>query len=262
MKTIDVSFLILFLLSVTLPFTGVHAQNSGSYSDKLNRADELFSEGRESESLDLYLEVLDEDPENLEALWNTVVIYAKKGFRLEGQSEEEARSYYEKARELAERALEHHPDSGYSHYAMAVAKARLSRLVDTGDKIEIANEIKEHIDEASGNLENFAPVWHLYGVWHSDVANTSGAEKTIANIFTEGLPDASNEKAEEYIKRAISLDKSNILFRLDLARHYLKSDQPEKARNTLKDLREMEPKLKGDEELLNEAEQLLSEMEL
>ena len=56
-------------------------------------------------------------------------------------------------------------------------------------------------------------------------------------------------------------DKDKILFRLDLAKHYLKSDQPGKARNTLKELREMEPKLKGDEELLNEAEELLSELE-
>lgn len=260
MKSITVSaFTLLSLLSIAFIYTTAHAQNSESHDDILNRADELFNAGRESESLELYRDVLEDEPENLEALWNTVVIYANMGFRQE--NEDDQREYFDKALELAERALEHHPESGYAHYAMAVAKARLTRLMGTGDKITASNDIKEHIDMASEKLEDFAPVWHLYGVWHSDVANTSGAEKTVANIFTEGLPDASNDKAEEYLKRAISLNSENILFRLDLARHYLKSDQTEDAGETLEKLLALEPKLKGDEELLSEAEELLSEIE-
>lgn len=246
-------FLTIFQIST------VYSQNSDSTVEKLEEAGKLFETGEESKSLELYKSILDDEPENIEALWNTVVIYAKMGHRQE--SEEDRKRHYENALELAKRALEHHPESGYAHYAMAVAKARLTNVMDSGDRISASNDIKEHISKATDELEDFAPAWHLFGVWHSDVANVSGLEKTAAGLFSEGLPDASNEKAEEYLKKAISLNEDTILFRLDLAKHYLKTDEKVKAREVLEDVLELDPKLKGDEEMLKEAEEILSDLE-
>ena len=238
-----------------LLYQSAFAQQKAEPADSLERAGELFRTGDEQAGLDLYQDILNDHPQNLEALWNTAVIFARMGYRQ--ASEEAQREYYEKAINAAERALRHHPDSGYSHYAMAVAKGRLTEVLDTGDRIETSNEIKDHLQKASDKLPRFAPVWHLYGVWHSDVANVSGIGRAAAGLFSEGLPDASNEKAEAYLKRAISLRSDNILFRLDLAKHYLKTDREDEAKKVLSGLVSLEPTMKGDEKLLQEAREML-----
>jgi tetratricopeptide (TPR) repeat protein len=245
-------------LSLILLFEPVHSQPLKSSADSLDRAGDLFRTGDEQQGLDLYLDILEDYPENMEALWNTAVIYARMGYRQ--SDEEDQKEYYDKALDAAEKALEYHPDSGYAHYAMAVAKGRMTEVLDTDDKIESSNEIRNHLQNATEKLPQFAPVWHLYGVWHSDVANVSGIGRAAAGLFGEGLPDASNEKAEMYLKRAISLRSDNILFRLDLAKHYLKNDREDEAREVLANLLSLEPRMKGDENLLQEAQEMLQDL--
>jgi FimV-like protein len=142
----------------------------------------------------------------------------------------------------------------------AVALGRWSELQDTDTRIETSHEIKENIEEAVELIPDYAPVWHLYGVFHSDVANISGAEQFAANLISEGVPDGSNEKAEEYLKKSIDMMPESILFRLDLAKHYLKVDDDDKAREVLEEIKEMEITLPNEGQLKEEASQLLEEL--
>lgn len=238
------------------------AQSSDSESQsiekKLEIADELHMSGEEQESLTIYEEVLEEDSDNIDALWNATILYAKIGHRQE--SEREMRKNYEKAMDLAERAVEHHSENGYAYYARGVAIGRMTEVMSRGDKIEASRKLKENIEKASELIPDFGPVWHLYGVWHSDVANMSGAVKAAAGLFSGGIPDASNEKAEEYLEKAISIDEDNILFHLDLAKHYLEVGNENRARTLLEDIIKMEPQMKDDPGYIDEAEQFLEDL--
>lgn len=259
MKYLFLTFILLLFVAHASSGVGLaQSPNSESIDEMLEKANDLHMTGEEQESLDVYLDVLDRDSDNLEALWNATVLHTKIGHRKD--SEEEMADHYEKAGELADRALEHHGDSGYAFYAKAVATARMTEILDTGDKIEASHEIKENIEKASERLPDFAPVWHLYGVWHSDVANTSSAEKMAAGLFSKGVPDASNDKAEEYLLKATEMDEENILFLQDLAKHYLKVDKPEKAKEVLSKILEVEPVMKDDEAYQQEAKDLLSDL--
>ncbi len=241
----------------------VFSQTSGSpdseISKQLESADDLHMSGEEQESLKTYEEVLAKDPDNITALWNSSVLHAKIGYRKE--SEEEMRPHFKTAVDLAEKAVNSHPDNGYAYYAMAVAMGRMTEVMGPGDKINASRKVKQNVDKATDLIPDFAPVWHLYGVWHSDVANMSGALKAAAGLFSSGIPDASNEKAEEYLKKAISMDKDNILFHLDLAKHYLKVDQPEKAKPLLEEIITIEPQMKDDPKYINEAKELLENVD-
>jgi len=258
-------FNLLFLLIAVvllLPadgFTQSSTTSEKTLENRLEKADDLHMSGEEQKSLDIYKEVLNDDGDNLDALWNSAVLHAKIGYRKE--SEEEIRVHFEEAVDLAERAVEKHPGSGHAYYAMAVATGRMTELMGPGDRIEASRKVKENIEKASELIPGFAPVWHLYGVWHSDVANMSRAVKMAAGLFSGGIPDASNEKAEEYIKKAISMDEDNILFHLDLAKHYLKVDQPEQARPILKEITEMEPQMKDDPGYIRESEEFLENID-
>lgn len=226
----------------------------------LKEAEELFDEGKEEEALKIYMEVLDEEPENYEALWNASLINSRLGYQFGDDEEDKQLEYYNEARDLANRAIEHHGNKGHSYYVKAVALGRWGELQDTNTRIKTSHEIKKNVEKAAEMIPDYAPVWHLYGVFHSDVANVSGAEKFAANLISEGLPDASNEKAEEYLKKAIEMMPECILFRLDLAKHYLKVDNEEQAREVLEEIKEMEPTLPNEGQLKEEAANILKDL--
>lgn len=241
----------------------VFSQTSGSSNSEISKqlkvADDLHMSGEEQESLNVYEEVLAKDPDNITALWNLSVLHAKIGYRKE--SDQEMRPHFKTAVDFAEKAVNSHPNNGYAYYAMAVATGRMSEVLGPGGKIDASRKVKENIEKAAERIPDFAAVWHLYGVWHSDVANMSGAVKAAAGLFSGGIPDASNQKAEEYLSRAISMDEDNILFHLDFARHYMKVDQPEKAKPLLEEILTIEPQMKDDPKYIAEAKEMLNDIE-
>ncbi len=214
----------------------------------------------EEEALETYLSVLDADSENYEALWNASLLYATVGFRLD--DEDSQKEYFEKAKELAEKSLELYPDRGHPYYVMAVAKGRMADVVGVNRRIELGHEIEEYVANALERMPEHAPSWHLYGVWQSEVANVSRAERMAARFLSGGLPDGSDEKAEEYLKKAIELNPESIIIRLDLARHFECSGQDDRAINALIEMLELDLPIqtKDDPDFLDDARALLDDL--
>lgn len=252
MKLIYVFLPLIWLFIITDAAIG---QATDSINQLTDTATEKFERGDEREALEIFEEVLKKDPVNYKALWNTSLLYAREGYRLE--SEDDQREKYRKALDLAEKAIEHHPDKGHSYYVYSVAKGRMTELMRTRDRIRAAHEIRDSIEKASQMIPDYAPAWHLYGVWHSDVSNVSRTERMAARFISGGLPRGSNEKAEEYLKKAIELDGNSILFRIDLARHYLQTGEDGQAKQVLEEIIIMEPTTKDDPEKIEEAREML-----
>lgn len=252
-------FLIAGFLTTFLTIGFVSTSSAADPEELIKQAEELFDEGDEEAALEVYLEVLEEDSENYKALWNASLIYSRLGYLMDG-NEDKQEEYYERAMELAEKTIEAHPDEGHGYYVMAVAKGRWSELQDNETRVETSHEIKENIEKAVERIPDYAPLWHLYGVFHSDVSDISGAEKFAANLISEGVPDASEEKAEEYLKKSIEMMPESILFRLDLAKHYLKVDDEERAREILKEISEMDVELPNEGQLKEEASNILKDL--
>jgi len=221
-------------------------------------AKEKFDAGEEEKARDMYEDVLEVDDENYEALWNLSVLYAREGHRLEDTDAQEEK--FRTALEMAEKVVELHPDKGHSYYAYAVAKGRMTEVIGTRDRIRAAHTIRDKIEKAAELIPEEPLVWHLWGVWHSDVANVGRTERWAARFISRGLPKASNEKAEEYLKRAIELDEDSILFRLDLAHHYIEVGEDEKAKEILEELIHMEPHSMDDPEKIENARKLLEDL--
>jgi len=232
------------------------AQANGSIEQLTDTAKEKFDQGDEREALDIYEEVLEKDPANFEALWNASLLYAREGYRMENVEDQERK--YRMALDLAEKAIEEHPEKGHSYYVYSVAKGRMTEVMGSRDRIRAAHEIRDSIEKASQMIPDYAPVWHLYGVWHSDVSNVGRAERWAARFISRGLPKASNAKAEEYLKKAIELDEASILFRLDLARHYLQTGEDGQAKQMLEEIVLMDPKTKDDPDKIEEARTMLN----
>lgn len=255
MKAAAILTFYLIHLFIALPLL---SQNNNKNSQLLNEAEEYMDQMDEQKALDTYLQILEGEPEHYEALWNASLLYSTIGYRFD--EEDKMESYFKNASRLAEKAIELYPNRGHPYYVMAVAKGRMSEVVGTRRRIELSHVVQENISKAVEIIPEHAPSWHLYGVWQSEVANTSRAERLAANLISGGIPDASNEKAEEYIKRAIELDPNHIIFHFDLAQHYIRKGEEQKAIPILEKIVEMEPHIKDDQRHLHEAQDLLSEI--
>ncbi|MDR9419277.1 tetratricopeptide repeat protein [Gracilimonas sp.] len=236
------------------------AQDSPSIDSLTSKASVYFDEAREEKALKTYLSVLNQKPQNFEALWHTSLLYARIGFRM--NSKKEMEDYYNESLSYAEKTLKLYPDRGYTHFVYAIAQGRLSDISGASKRIEKSHIIKKHAIKATELLPDYAPAWHLRGIWNSEVANISSAERFAAGVFSQGIPeDASNEKAEEYIKKAIELNPEQVIrFKLDLARHYNRSGQKEKAIEALKEVVQENPRNPIDEWNMERAKQLLKEL--
>ena len=212
----------------------------------------------EEGALECYLQILEAEPEHYDALWNASLLHSTIGFRFD--DEDRRVEYYESAQELAEKAIELHGGRGHPYYVLAVAKGRMADHVGVNRRIELGHIIGELAEKAVELMPDHAPSWHLFGVWQSEVANVSRAERVAARFISGGLPDGTNELAEEYLKRAQELDGKSIIIRLDLARHFMRSGQDDRAIPILEEVLEMEPRLIDDPQFLEEAEDYLRDL--
>ncbi|MCP9290952.1 tetratricopeptide repeat protein [Gracilimonas sediminicola] len=254
-KTLPLFFIIFLIWGETCP-----AQNTSSIDELLLEAGRRFDNSEESEALNIYLEVLKQETQNLEALWHTSLIYARVGYRYD--SEEEMMENYQKALTYAEKTLELYPDEGYAHFVYAVANGRISDLSDSQTRIRKSHVVKKHAQKAVELLPNYAPAWHLLGLWHSKIANVGSARQFAAGLFSDGLPEgASNQKAVEYMQKAIRLQPEQTLrYKLDLARHYERAGENNKAIQILKEVVQITPKNDIDRWNLERARDLLKKL--
>lgn len=248
-------YFIAILLFLAVSASHSYGQSGESIQQLLDKAHNYFQNAEEEKSLDTYLDVLDKDPDNHEALWNASVIYTLIGYRSDDIATKQ--EYLDKALNLADKAVELYPDKGHSHYARAVALGRMTKFMSNRDRARTAHKIKESIEIAAELIPEEALVWHLYAVLHSDVANVSRMERFAARVIAGGIPDGSNEKAEEYFHKSLELNPHHVLTRMDLAKHYMETGQKEKARLVLKDVTEMKPLAKGDPRLIERAKTML-----
>jgi len=254
---------ILFVaVMATLPFQlEVAAQKASAVDSLLSIAHTYFDNAEEKKALTAYKEVLNYSNTNYDALWHTSLLYARVGYRYD--TEKEMMDNYQEALKYAERTLELYPDRGYSHFVYAIANGRLSDLADTQTRIRKSHLVKKHSEKAVELLPDYGPAWHLLGLWHSKVANIGAAQKFAAGLFSQGVPEgASNQKAVQYIQKAISIDPDQTLrYKLDLARHYERAGEDSKAIQTLKEVLRMTPKNYIDEWNLGQARELLSSLQ-
>jgi tetratricopeptide (TPR) repeat protein len=254
-KTLSLFFIIFLAWGETCP-----AQITPSTDELLLEAGRYFDKSEERQALDIYLEVLKQQPRNFKALWRTSLIYARVGFRC--NSEDEMMENYQKALTYAEKTLKLYPDEGYAHFVYAVANGRISDLSDAQTRIKKSYIVKKHALKAVELLPNYAPAWHLLGLWHSKVANVGSAKQFAAGLFSEGLPEgASNQKAVEYMQKAIQLQPGQTLrYKLDLARHYERAGETTKAIQMLKEVVQTSPKSDIDRWNLEQAKDLLEKL--
>ena len=128
-------------------------------------------------------------------------------------------------------------------------------------QVDLATEIRDEVEKAIALDAKNGSAYHVYGVWHRKVAEIGGASRMFASIFYgRSLPKGSLEKSIEFLKKAVALNPTVIVSRLELARSYAaKSDWPA-ARGLLKAIPELPVQFSDDAKHKQKAAQLLDEI--
>jgi tetratricopeptide (TPR) repeat protein len=228
--------------------------------DQKQRADSLYESFQEKQALELYRDILEEEPENYKALWRASFLYSRIGNRF--NDEDDQKEYFNRGIDLAERALEVDSTDAQSHFVMAVAMGRKALISGARERVAASRAIKKHADKALEYDESHAGAWHVLGRWHFKVANLSWVERAAANTLFGGIPgDASNQKAADAIQKAIDLNQNNILYYYDLAKVYEEMGQAQQAISVCENAVELESQTPDDPGLKEQCRKLIYDLQ-
>jgi tetratricopeptide (TPR) repeat protein len=168
---------------------------------------------------------------------------------------------YAVAEEYARRAIQVDPASTWSHFWLAAALGNVAMLSPVARQLELASEIRAHIEKSIALDGSNGLAYHAFGVWHRKVAEIGGASRALVSvIYRQSVPAGSLEKSVEYLKKAVELHPGVIVSRLELARSYVAREEWEPARALLRSIPDLPIQFSDDNKHKQQAAKLLAEI--
>jgi tetratricopeptide (TPR) repeat protein len=227
-------------------------------------ADRLYAQFRPREAAKELQKILEVDGRNLEALIKMARAYIDIGDMIpEAAADWKERKFkdYATAEDYARRAIKVDPRSSWAHFWLAAALGNAAMVSPVARQLELANEIRAHIEKAIALDGKNGLAYHAYGVWHRKVAEIGGASRALASvIYRQSVPTGSLEKSVEYLKRAVELNPTVIVSRLELARSHVARAEWEPARALLRSIPDLPIQFSDDHKHKQQAAQLLTEI--
>ena len=201
-----------------------------SVDPRISEAHDLFVDHQVMESLQLFEDVIDDDPEIYEALWGAARSAVVQGLLSRGR--EIQNQWYKIGESYARRATEVEPEDIEGLYWLLSAKGL--RAVQSGGReaSALGGEVYDLAHQVLAMDSLHAGAYHALGVLNYRVRRLSFVERFVARTFLGGdvMNLTSWEDAERYLTRAVELRPEYILFHLDLGRMYLNRNRMDEAR--------------------------------
>jgi tetratricopeptide (TPR) repeat protein len=128
-------------------------------------------------------------------------------------------------------------------------------------QLDLAGEIRDTIEESIARDPQNGLAYHIYGVWHRKLAALGQGRRILAGVFYgRSPPSGSLQKSIEYLRKAVALNPTVILSRLELARSYVAVQDFPDARAMLKSIPALPIQFSDDAKHKEESAQLLQEI--
>jgi tetratricopeptide (TPR) repeat protein len=227
-------------------------------------ADRLYAQFKAREATKELQRILEVDGGNFEALIKMARAYIDIGDIIPESGatwKERKLKEYVLAEDYARRAVNIGPHSTWSHFWLAAALGNAAIVSPAARQLELANEIRTQIEKAIELDSKNGLAYHAYGVWHRKVTEIGGASRMLAPVlYGQSVPTGSLEKSVEYLKRAVELNPTFIVSRLELARSHVARTEWEPARVLLRSIPDLPMQFSDDHKHKQQAAQLLAEI--
>jgi tetratricopeptide (TPR) repeat protein len=161
----------------------------------------------------------------------------------------------------ARKAIAVNPHSTWGHFWLAAALGNAAMVSPVARQLELAGEIRAEIERAIALEPKNGLAYHAYGVWHRKIAEIGGASRVFASVlYGQSVPTGSLENSIEYLKKAVELNPTVIVSRLELARSHVAKEEWEPARVWLRTIPDLPIQFSDDAKHKKHAAQLLAEI--
>lgn len=215
---------------------------------------------KEGPALDKYKQVLTTAPANLNALVRSSELCAEIGA---AQADKNAKiSYYNLAKNYADKAISADSNSADAYYVRAVAAGKLSE-VETENKKLVAElkDIKTYADKALLKNPGHGKANYVLGKWNFNMLTMPWTKKAAMKVLFGGMPPATIENAYKYMEKCRKLEPYFVPDFLDLAKAYKYDHKPAQAAEVLNQLVKLPVRRSADAALKAEGKKMLSEMQ-
>jgi hypothetical protein len=230
----------------------------------LKSADRLHAAFKPKEAVGELQRALRIDAQNFAALVMLSRAYIDIGDSIpEASPEWQARRMkeYRIAETYARKAVAVNPNSTWGHFYIAASLGNIAMVSPVEKQIDLAGEIQSAVEKAIALDAQNGFAYHVYGVWHRKMAEIGKMSRVVASVlYGRSIPSGTLEKSAEYLKKAVALNPTVIISRLELARTYVAISNSAEARNLLKSVEELPVQFSDDRDHKQKAKQLLEEI--
>ncbi|HEY7221775.1 MAG TPA: tetratricopeptide repeat protein [Candidatus Binatia bacterium] len=227
-------------------------------------ADRLYRQFRPREAIGELQKILQIDSGNFEALLKMARAFIDIGDQIPENGagwKERKLKEYSVAEDYARKAVRADSSSTWGHFWVAASIGNIAMVSPLSKQLDLAGDIRDAVEKAIALDPNNGLAYHVYGVWHRKVAEIGGTSRMFANVvYGRSVPSGSLEKSIEYLKKAVALNPTIIISRLELARSYIATDQRPQARLMLQSIPELPIQFSDDAKHKEKAAQLLQEI--
>jgi tetratricopeptide (TPR) repeat protein len=228
-------------------------------------ADRLYARFKPREAAGELQKVLTLDPANFAALIKLARAYIDIGDHIAengSDSKERKMKEYIKAEDYARRAVKVDPSSTWGHFWVAASLGNIAMVSPVEKQLDLAGDIRDAVEESIACDPQNGLAYHIYGVWHRKLAELSQGQRILAGVFYgRSPPSGSLQKSIEYLKKAVELNPTVILSRLELARSYIAVRDFADARALLNSVPALPIQFSDDAKHKEESAQLLQQIQ-
>lgn len=218
------------LLLLLLASPGVCAQTAGGggtpsadLNPQLEESDDLFARGKFSASRNIMDRLVKSHGDDAEVLWRMARHMINDGDGTRDREKKER--LYRKSVEYSEAAVRADPRDADARAYLAASYGSYAMFAGGKEKVQLANRIRDELDEALRLDPDNQVALTIYGTWHREVSEVSWIERQLANMFLGSMPDGSLEESIRYLKAAVRVAPKVFRHRYELALSYIAADR-------------------------------------
>ena len=239
-------------------------QNGADIMRWHKNADRLYGQFKPREAVGELQKILRIDGGNFEALIKMARAFIDIGDQVRESGagwKEQKLKEYSVAEDYSRKAVRVDGSSTWGHFWLAASIGNIAMVSPLSKQLDLAGDIRDAVERAITLDPNNGMAYHVYGVWHRKVAEIGSASRMFASvIYGRAVPSGSLEKSIEYLKKAVALNPTIIVSRLELARSYIATDQRPQARLMLQSIPDLPIQFSDDAKHKEKAAQLLEQI--
>jgi len=190
--------------------------------------DHLMRRGDYADAYKEFSKALSADPENPNILWRAGSALTHMALREIGNIRHE---HLEQATNYINRSIVLDSDILEAHLEYARALGYLALFKPDWDDFRVARRVREELGIVLRNEPKNPDAHFLMGTWHRWVGPVP-----MITRKPHDLGSANVDSSLYYFRQAVSLDKDNLLYKLELGRTYAFLDADDKARATFNEI--------------------------